>query len=161
MSELSRTEAASGVAELEWPEKVGSLLEVGANSEDLMDEILHADNAVLSEIGLNESVVSEGNALLVNLAITTLVDELSDGLEVGVSIGNPGLDHLEHLESGLCQADEDTIVDLEETEELEDLARLGRNLVDTVIVNNGLRYTDSDAYPLIRTTKTSLSSAGT
>lgn len=136
MFELPRTEAASGVAELEWPEEVGSLLEVGANSEDLVDQILHADNAVLSEVGLNESVVSESNALLVNLAITTLVDELSDGLEVGVSIGNPGLDDLEHLEGGLCQADEDTIVDLEETEELEDLARFRRNLVDTVTVNN-------------------------
>lgn len=161
MSELPRTEAASGVAELEWPEEVGSLLEVGPNSEDLMDQILHADNAVLSEVSLNESVVSESNALLVNLAITTLVDELSDGLEIGVSIGNPGLDDLEHLEGGLCQADEDTIVDLEETEELKDLARFRRNLVDTVTVSNKLRDVDSDTYPLIRTTKTSLSSAGT
>jgi hypothetical protein len=142
MFELSRTEAASGVAELEWPEEVGSLLEVGANSEDLMDQVLHANNAVFSKVGLNESVISESNALLINLAITTLVDELSDGLEVGVSIGNPGFDNLEHLEGGLCQADEDTIVDLEEAEELEDLARLRRNLVDTVMVNKRLRNKD-------------------
>jgi hypothetical protein len=33
---------------------------------------------------------------------------------------------------GLGEFDEDTVVDLEETEELEDLARLGRDLVDTL-----------------------------
>ena len=161
MSELSRTETTSRVAELEWPEEIGSLLEVGADSEDLVDQILHADNAVLSEVGLNESVVSESNALLVNLAITALVDELSDGFKVGVSIGNPGLDNLEHLKGGLCQADEDTIVDLEKTKELENLARLRRNLVDTVSVSKVPRVVEGDTYPLIRTTKTSLSSAGT
>ena len=111
------------------------MFEVGTDSEDLMNQILHADNAILAEICLNESVVSESDALLVNLAITPLVDELSDGLEVGVSISNPGLDNLEHLEGGFCQTDEDTIVDLEKTEELKDLARLGRNLVDTVSVS--------------------------
>ena len=132
MSELSRTETTSRVAELEGPEEVGSLLEVGANGEDLVDQIFHAHNAIFSKIGLNESIVSESNTLLINLAISTLVDELSDRLEVGVSIGDPGLDNLQHLEGGLCQTDKDTIIDLEKTEKLEDLARLRRNFVDTV-----------------------------
>jgi hypothetical protein len=34
---------------------------------------------------------------------------------------------------GLGQPDEDTVVNLEKSEELEDLARLGGNLVDTVL----------------------------
>lgn len=76
--------------------------------------------------------------MLVNLAIAALIDEFSNGLEVGVSISNPGLDNLEHLEGGLCQTDKDTIVDLEKTKELEDLARFRRNLVDTMMVNNRL-----------------------
>jgi hypothetical protein len=132
MSELSCTETASGVAELEGPEEVRGLLEVGADGEDLVDQIFHADNAELSETSLNEGVVGESNALLVNLSIATLVDQLPDGLEVGISVSNPGLDNLEHLKSGLGQTDEDTIVNLEKTKELEDLARLRRNLVDTV-----------------------------
>jgi hypothetical protein len=139
MFELSWAETTSGVAELEGPEEIGSLLEVGADSEDLVDQILHADNAILAEVGLNKSVVSESNALLVNLAITTLVDELSDGFEVGVSISNPGLNNLQHLEGGLCQTDEDAIVDLKETEKLEDLARLRCNFVDTVFVRRMLK----------------------
>jgi hypothetical protein len=161
MSELSRTEAASRVAELEWPEEVGSLLEVGADGEDLVDQILHADNSILSKVGLNEGVVSESNALFVNLAITALVDELPNGLEVGIPIGNPGLDNLKHLEGGFGQTDEDTVVDLEKTKELENLARLRRNLVNTMIVSIGSSRVEGDAYPLIRTTKTNLSSAGT
>lgn len=131
MLELAGTEATSGVAELEGPEEVGGLLEVGADGEDLVDKILHADNAVLAEVLLNDGVVSKGNTLLVDLSVSTLVDELLDGLQVGVTVGDPGLDDLEHLSGSLGDLDEDTVVDLEETEKLEDLAGLGGHLVDT------------------------------
>jgi hypothetical protein len=83
-----------------------------------VDEVLHADNAVLAEVLLNDGVVGEGDALLVDLTVTTLVDEVLDGLEVGVTVGNPGLDKLDHLRGGLGDADEDTVVDLEKTEKL-------------------------------------------
>jgi len=116
--ELAGPEAASGVAELEGPEEVGGLLEVGADGVDLVDEVLHADNAVLAEVLLNDGVIGEGDALLVDLTITTLVDEVLDGLEVGVTVGDPGLDKLDHLRGGLGDADEDTVVDLEKTEKL-------------------------------------------
>jgi hypothetical protein len=121
---------------LERPQEVGSLLEVGADGEDLVDQILHADNAVLAKVLLNDGVVGEGNALLVDLSISTLVDELTDSLQVGVSIGDPWLDNLQHLKSGLGHADKDTVVDLEETEELEDLAGLWCDLVDTLDTDN-------------------------
>lgn len=131
--ELSCAETTSGVAELEWPEEVGGLLEVGADSVDLVDQVFHADNAVLAEASLNESVVDKGNALLVDLTVSALVDELTDGLQVGVSVGDPWLNDLQHLKGSLGHANEDTVVDLEKTEELENLARLWCNLVDTVL----------------------------
>lgn len=130
--ELAGVEATVGVGQLEGPQEVGGLLEVGANSVDLVDEILHADNAVLAEVLLNDGVVGQGNALLVDLSVTALVDELLDALQVGVTVGDPGLDDLDHLGDGLSDAHEDTVVDLKETKELEDLAGLGGNLVDTV-----------------------------
>ena len=95
--ELPRTEAASRVAELKGPEEVGGLLEVGAHGEDLVDKILHADDAVLAEVLLNDGVVSKRNALLVDLAITPLVDKLLDALEVRVAVGDPRLNNLDHL----------------------------------------------------------------
>lgn len=161
MTELASAESTSWVAELEWPEEVGGLLEVGTNGEDLVDQILHADNAVLAEVLLNDGVVGKSNALLVDLSISALVDELADSLQVGVSVGDPWLDNLQHLESGLGHANEDTIVDLEKTEELEDLAGFWCDLVDTGRFVSGGRVTECYAvYPLIRTTKTNLSSSG-
>jgi hypothetical protein len=133
---LALVEATERVGELEGPQEVGGLLEVGADSEDLVDQILHADNAVLGKVLLDNGVVGKSNALLVDLTVTTLVDELTDSLEVGVTPGDEGLDDLKHLDGGLGQADEDTVVDLEKTEELEGLALLGVNLVDTLDTDN-------------------------
>ena len=113
------------------------MLEVGTAREDFVDEVLHADNAVLSEALLDDGVVGEGNALgeagtsSLDLAVATLVDELADGLQVGVTVGNVWLDDLEHLQSSLGKLDEDTVVDLQKTEELKGLALLGVDLVDT------------------------------
>ena len=131
MLELAGTETTGRVAELEGPEEVGGLLEVGADGEDLVDEVLKADDAVLAEVLLDDGVVGKGNTLLVDLSVSSLVDELLDGLQVGVTVSDPGLDDLEHLSGSLGDLDEDTVVDLEETEKLEDLAGLRGHLVDT------------------------------
>ena len=131
--DLAGVEATVGVGELEGPEEVVGLLEVGANSVDLVDQVFHADNAVLAEVLLNDLVVGKSNALLVDLSVATLVDELTDSLEVGVTVGDVGVDNSQHLLGGLGETDEDTVVDLEQTEELQDLTGLGSDLVDTVL----------------------------
>ena len=59
--------APKRVAQLEWPEEVVCFLEVGADSDDLMDQILDADDVELAEIVLNDLVVSDGNSLVVYL----------------------------------------------------------------------------------------------
>ena len=134
--ELAGAESTIGVGQLEGPQEVVGLLEVGANGVDLVDEILHADNAVLAEVLLNDLVVGEGSALLVDLSVTTLVEELTDGLQVGVTVGNVGVDDGQHLLGSLGETDEGTRVDLEQTQELEDLAGLGGDLVDTLDTDN-------------------------
>lgn len=129
--ELAGAETTSGRGELEGPEEVGDGLEVGADSVDLVDNVLDAGDAVLAEVLLDESVVGDRQALLADLSVTALVDELTHSLEVGVSVGDERLDNLQHLRGGLGELDEDTVVDLEETEKLESLALLGVDLVDT------------------------------
>ena len=141
---LALVEATVGVAELERPEEVAGLLEVGADGVDLVDQVLHADDAELAELLLDDGVVGERDALLVDLAVATLVDQGADALQVGVSVGHERLDDLEHLDGGLGEADEDTIVDLEETQELESLALLGVDLVDTLDAD------DEDQLRLVR-----------
>ena len=98
--ELALAEAAGRVAQLEGPEEVRGLarasaactnvtsycltylLEVGANGEDLVYEVLNGEDVVLAEVLLDDLVVGERDALLVDLAVAALVDKLADGLEV-------------------------------------------------------------------------------
>ena len=162
--ELSRPETSCRVAQLERPQEVAGLLEVGSDGEDLVDQVLHTDDSVLAQVVFDESIVSQRDALLLDLAVSTLVDQFANGLQVGVSIGDVRLDDLEHFQGSFCQANKDTVVDLKESEELKDFAWFGSNLVDTIqdnmlVLMNTVR--SDDTHPLIRTTKTSFGSAGT
>jgi len=78
----------------------------------------------------------ERNALLADLSVSTLVDEFTDGLQVGGTIGNVGLNQLKHLSGSVGKTEEDTVVDLEKTEQLENLTGLGSNVVDTLDTDN-------------------------
>jgi hypothetical protein len=61
------------------------LLEVRATSEDFVYKILDGENIILSKRRLDDAVVSKGDALFVNLAISALVDKLADCLQVGLA----------------------------------------------------------------------------
>ena len=74
---------------------------------------------------LDDAVVSDRDTLLVDLGISSLVDQLTDGFEVRVAIGDVGLHPAKQVNSTTIELDEDTIVDLAKTEELQDLADLG------------------------------------
>lgn len=82
---LLSLESTVGVAQLERPQKVGSLLEGRADRGDFVDEVLDALDAVFAEGLLDDFVGGDGDALAVDLGEAALVDEFADGLEVGVS----------------------------------------------------------------------------
>ena len=79
--------ATVGVRELERPEEVGGLLEVGANGEDFVDEVFHGEDVVFAKCLFDDTVAGKRNALLVDLAVATLVDEFTNGLEVRLAVG--------------------------------------------------------------------------
>ena len=62
--------STSGVVQLEGPQEVRGILEVGANSQDLVDEILHADDSHLAELSLDDVVGGDGGTVSINLEIT-------------------------------------------------------------------------------------------
>ena len=132
MPELPRPESASGVAELEWPQEIGGLFEVGSDGDNLVEKILHADDAVFAKLLLDQSVIGERDSLLGDLAVSALVEKVADGLDGGVAICNVGFDDFQHFTGSLSQFDENAAVDLDEAEELEDFTGLGGNLVDTM-----------------------------
>jgi hypothetical protein len=67
---LAGAESASGVRQLERPEEIADLLEVGSDSEDLMDHIFDADDAVLAHGLLDDGIISERDALLVAVLVS-------------------------------------------------------------------------------------------
>jgi hypothetical protein len=46
------------------------------------------------------------------------IDKFANGLLVGVTVGNERLDDLQHLQGSLGELDENTVVDLQQTEQL-------------------------------------------
>ena len=59
--------SAGGVVQLEGPQEVRGVLEVGADSQNLVDKILHADDAHLAELGLDDVVGGDGGTVTINL----------------------------------------------------------------------------------------------
>lgn len=124
-------EATLGGGQLDGPQEVGGLLEVGTAGEDLVHEILHAHNIVLAQTLLDDGVVGQGHSLAVQLAEASLVDEVSDRLKVRVAVGNVGLHQAKHLQGGGVDLHEDAIVHLAQSEQLQDLLHLGGDADDT------------------------------
>lgn len=105
-------------SQLEGPQKVVGLLEVRAHSENLVHKIGRALNAVLGQSFGNNRVVGNGDALLVELAKATLVNELFDGGARGVTVGHVRLNQTKHTDGGLIQLDKGGVVQLAEAEKL-------------------------------------------
>jgi hypothetical protein len=75
--EFPFVEATSRAVQLERPQEIRGLLEVGADGVNLMDQVLHTDHAVFAEVLLNDLVVSQRKSLLVDLAVTSLCGGVS------------------------------------------------------------------------------------
>lgn len=130
MSLLS--ESLFGGVKLEGPQEVVGFFEVGSDGVDFINEILKTGNAVLAELSLNDGVISKRDSAFVDLAISSLVDQVSDSLLAGVSVGNVGFNSSDHVDSGLVESHESSVVELSQSEELEDFLAGGVKLVDTI-----------------------------
>mmetsp|Transcript_5731 Transcript_5731/g.9647 ORF Transcript_5731/g.9647 Transcript_5731/m.9647 type:complete len:257 (-) Transcript_5731:32-802(-) len=120
-------ESTTGAGELEGPQEVVGLLEVGSNSADLVDKISAALDTNRSNTLLDDGVVGDGDALLVELSEPTLENELLNSGARGVTVGYVRLDKTKHTDGRLVELDEASVVDLTKTEELHDLLGLGRD----------------------------------
>ena len=126
MHELRRgREPTARASELERPQEVVGLLEARSDGVDLVDEVRAALDPHGSHSILDYGVVSDGNALLVELPEPTLENELLDGGSGGVAVSHVGLDETEHTDGRLVELDEGGVVDLTEAEELHNLLGLG------------------------------------
>lgn len=132
VEELSSSETTVRVRQVEWPQEVVHLLEVRTNSVDLVDQVLNGLDTVLTQSTLDDLVVRQGDSLGVDLTVTSLVDQLSDGSQVRVTVGDVRLSQSKQLGSSLGHLNENTRVDTGQTEQLQDLSWLRWDLRDTL-----------------------------
>ena len=59
--------STSWVVQLEGPQEVGGVLEVGSNGEDLVDQILNADDSHLAQLLLNDIVGGDWGSVPIDL----------------------------------------------------------------------------------------------
>jgi hypothetical protein len=125
-------ESTEGRRKLEWPEEVVGFLELGSACDDLVDEIFNAVESALFELSSNDAVITQWKSSSVDLSVTPLVNELGNHRFGWVPICDEWLAHLEHVPCGLVQLDKDSVVQLSQSQELQDLLWLGGKLSDTI-----------------------------
>merc|ERR1740138_701546 len=123
--------ATERCTKLAGPQEVVGFLEVGTASVDLVNDVFQAHNAKVAKVLLDNHVVYDWNALLIDLGVATLVAQLLHGLQARVTVGDEGLNPVKHVDGGLVKLHEDAIVNLAEAKELQNLADLGVDANDT------------------------------
>jgi len=97
-----------------------------------MDEVLHTGDSVLTEFTLDDAVVGERKSSSLDFTASSFVDELRNSLSGWISVGNEWLHHLDHVPCGFVKLDENGVVQLSQSEELEDFLWLWCKLSDTM-----------------------------
>lgn len=116
---------------LKRPQEVWGVLEVGAHSEDFMNQVLNTNDSRLAQSVFNNLIAGDWNPLTIDLSKTPLVDQLPDWLQVRVTPCNVRLTDSQHVNGGLVQSHKHSIVDLKQSEQLEHLAHFRSHFVDT------------------------------
>lgn len=117
--------------QLERPAKVGGFLEVRTRGVQFVDQVFHTDDVELPKTVLNDRVVGHRNTLLVDFGEPTLVKEGTGCRQGWVSVRDKRLDQAKHGDGSRVQLDENSVVDLTETKQLQDLAHFWGNAHDT------------------------------
>lgn len=102
-------------------------------SLDFVDQFFGAgDSGVLTNGVVDHEVAGEWDSLSVDLTVSSLVNQLGNGLSVWNSVGDPWLDDSEHVHGGLVVLEEDSVVDLSQSEESQNLLWFWGDGVDTL-----------------------------
>jgi len=96
-----------------------------------MDDIFDANDAIFSELVGNNAVVGDRDPLIVGFDESSLVNKLSNSFEIGSSISDIRFNKFEHLQSGTIESDKSCVVNLSESQKLQDLSRFGIDSIDT------------------------------
>jgi len=103
-------ESTLGGGKLEGPQEVVGFLEVSTNGEEFSDQIFDADDFVYSKNLFNDFVRGDGDSLLVDLSVSSLIDQIGDSMSGGIAESDIRLDLLDHVKSSSVDSDEGSVV---------------------------------------------------
>lgn len=116
---------------LKGPQEIGSIFEMLANSEDLMDQIFSTDNVSVTKFIFNDLIAGNWYTLSFQFSKATFVNQFSHTFQVWITPGDIWLANTEHVNGGLVKFNKHTIVNLSETEQLQNFTNFRCYLVDT------------------------------
>ena len=125
-------ESLSGRIEFEGPQEIVSFLEFRTASDNFVDQVFNTDDSVLSKGFLNNFVIGKRNSASVDLSIASLVDKLPNGLACGVTISNIRFNLSDHVNGSFIEFNKSTIMELSQSEELQNLLALWVQLIDSI-----------------------------
>jgi len=132
--------STGGTTQLERPQEVVGFLEVASYCENLVDEIFYANNITPAKSLLHDLVVTDRDALVVDLCEASFVNEISNGLEVWVAPSDERFHQPQHVQCRLVQFDEHAVVDLSQPQQLQGLLHFWRHLVDTTNTDHKCKF---------------------
>ena len=80
---------------------------------------------------MDDSVIRKRDSLLVNLSVSSLENELADGISGWISESDVRLDSAEEISRSFIDADKDTVMNLSKSQNSKDSDDLGVQFVDT------------------------------
>jgi hypothetical protein len=104
---------------------------------NLLNQLLEAgDLGVLLKSILNGEVAGKWDSLSVDLSVSSLVDQLGNGLSVWNSVGDPWFDDSKHVHGGLVILEEDGVVNLQKSQKSKNFLWLRGESVNTLNSDN-------------------------
>lgn len=107
MESLSlRNISTLGRGEFKGPEEIVGNLEVRSAGSNFVDKIFNAGNSIFAEGFFDDEVAGQGYSLVVNFAVTSLIDNISDGGSGGISEGDEGKNSLDKIKGSFINSNE-------------------------------------------------------
>ena len=117
--------------QLHRPQEVRALLEVRANGVNLVNQIFDANDTLIAQHLLHHAVIRQRNSLLVNLTVTSLVNQIFHRLQVRVTPHDVRLNLSQSVHRGFVHLHEDAVVNLSQSQQLQNVPRLRVHVVQT------------------------------
>jgi len=104
---------------------------------NLLNQFLEAgDSESIIKSIINGFVARKWDSLSVDLSVSSLVDQLGNGLSVWNSVSDPWLNNSKHVHGGLVVLEEDGVVNLEKSQKSENFLWLRGESVNTLNSDN-------------------------